>query len=195
MADRSLPQLHTARLRLRDWTDADLAPFGQLNADPEVMRFMPATLPRAASDAMVARIRAHAGQHGFGLWVVEERERPGLIGFVGLMVPSFHVPSLPAGVAIVEVGWRLATHAWGRGFATEAADAALAYGFVDVGLPEIVSFTVQANERSWRVMRRLGMTHDPRDDFDHPRLAAGHPLRRHVLYRLARDDWRSQRAP
>lgn len=194
MTDRSLPELHTARLRLRDWTEADLAPFAQLNADPDVMRFMPATLTREVSDAMVARIRAHAGEHGFGLWAVEERERPGLIGFVGLMAPAFRVPSLPADATVVEVGWRLAKRAWGRGFATEAAEAALAYGFVDVGLPEIVSFTVQANERSWRVMHKLGMTHDPRDDFDHPRLAAGHPLQRHVLYRLARDDWRARRA-
>jgi ribosomal-protein-alanine N-acetyltransferase len=108
-----------------------------------------------------------------------------LLGFTGLARPSFEAPFTPA----VEIGWRLAAHAWGQGYATEAARAALAFGFATVGLEEIVSFTVPANERSRRVMERIGMTHDPRDDFDHPKLPPGHPLRRHVLYRLPRRAW------
>ena len=179
--------LATERLRLRAWTADDLAPFAALNADPRVMAYFPACLDRAQSDAMVARTRAHFARHGFGWWAVEAPGVARFIGFVGLSVPSFQAPFMPC----VEIGWRLAAEHWGRGYATEAARAALAFGFNDLGLEEIVSFTVPANLPSRAVMERLGMTRNPADDFEHPNLPAGHALRRHVLYRLRRSDWKA----
>jgi len=131
---------------------------------------------------MVDRIETRFEEHGFGLWAVELADGKPFIGFVGLAVPAFEAHFTPA----VEVGWRLAAEHWSRGYATEAARAALDYGFTTAGLDEIVSFTVPANSRSRAVMERLGMTHDPADDFDHPRIEPGHPLRRHVLYRKRR---------
>lgn len=178
--------LRTERLILRGWRPADIEPFAALNADPGVMEHFPSTLTRAESEALVANIRAHFDQRGFGLWVVEV---PGVVdfaGFVGLNVPPFEAPFTPC----VEIGWRLARSAWGRGYATEGAAAALDFAFADLGLDEVVSFTVTANERSRRVMERLGMHRSPADDFDHPRLPAGHPLRRHVLYRVTAAEWR-----
>ncbi|WP_375494088.1 GNAT family N-acetyltransferase [uncultured Jatrophihabitans sp.] len=176
----SVPVLRTERLILRGWRAADLEPFAELNADPVVMRHFPAPLDRAASDALVERIRAGFAENGFGLWAVEVIDGPAFIGFVGLARPRFDAHFMPA----VEIGWRLAANSWGRGYATEAARAAARYGFVTSQLPEIVSFTAVPNVASQRVMQRLGMTHDPADDFDHPALDIGSPLRRHVLYRL-----------
>lgn len=180
-----VPRLVTPRLVLRGFDDPDRLAHAAMNADREVMRHFPAPLDAAASDAMLERMAAHWTEHGFGLWAVERRSDRVFLGFTGLSRPSFEAHFTPA----VEVGWRLARSAWGHGFATEAAEAALRYGFETVGLEEIVSFTVPANERSRRVMERLGMTRDPADDFDHPRLEEGSPLRRHVLYRLRREDW------
>lgn len=181
----AIPEISTARLLLRGWRDDDRAPFAAINADPAVMEHLPAPLDRPASDDLVDRILAHWAEHGFGLWAVERRVDGAFIGFTGVYRPSFEAHFTPA----VEVGWRLAQDAWGHGFATEAADAALRFGFGTLGLEEIVSFTAPANVRSRRVMERIGMTRDPADDFDHPRLPSGHPLRRHVLYRLGRADW------
>ncbi|MGH0035076.1 MAG: GNAT family N-acetyltransferase [Myxococcota bacterium] len=178
------PVLHTERLCLRRWRESDRAPFAALNADPVVMEFMPAPLDRAASDAFALRIEAHFEANGFGLWAVEVRGGAPFVGFVGLARPSFEASFTPC----VEVGWRLAASAWGRGYATEAARAALGFGFQRAGLDEIVSFTVPRNRRSRSVMEKLGMTRDPADDFDHPRLPEGHPLRRHVLYRIPKPD-------
>ena len=175
-----LTTLSTPRLRLRPWTDADLGPFASLNADPLVMRHMPGVLSAEKSTAMAARVRRHFEEHGWGLWAVEVAGGEPFIGFVGLMHVPFEAHFTPA----VEVGWRLAAGHWGHGYATEGARAALHYAFGTLGLREVISMTVQANERSWRVMERLGMTRSPADDFDHPRLPEGHPLRRHVLYRL-----------
>jgi RimJ/RimL family protein N-acetyltransferase len=174
------PELRTERLLLRRWRDGDRGPFAALNADPVVVEHLRSTLTRAESDAFVDRIEAGFREHGFGLWAVEVAGGGAFAGFVGLSVPSFEAHFTPA----VEVGWRLARQHWGHGYAVEAARAAAAFGFEVVGLEEIVSFTVPANARSRRVMERLGMTHDPADDFDHPKLPEGHPLRRHVLYRL-----------
>ena len=156
-----------------------------MNADPVVMEHFPALLDRAASDELVDRILAHWAEHGFGLWAVERHVDGMFIGFAGIYRPSFETHFTPA----VEVGWRLARGAWGNGYATEAAEAAVRFGFEQAGLDEIVSFTVPANERSRRVMERIGMHRNPADDFDHPRIPLGHPLRRHVLYRLGRADW------
>ena len=174
--------IRTARLQLRSWRDDDIAPFAALNADPAVMEFFPRPLDRAESEAAVVRIRDHFDRHGFGLWAVEVPGIADFIGFVGLAVPRFEAHFTPC----VEVGWRLAREHWGRGYATEAARSVLEFGFGDLALEEIVSFTTETNRRSRAVMERIGMTRSPEDDFDHPTLPEGHPLRRHVLYRLRR---------
>ncbi len=176
----------TPRLVLRAWRDADLGPFAALNADPEVMRHFPAPLSRAESDAVAARIRADMAARGFGFWAVEVPGAAAFAGFVGLSVPRFAPPFAASERPCVEVGWRLAREHWGRGYATEAAAAALAVAFGRLGLAEVVAFTAPGNARSRAVMERLGMRRDPADDFDHPLVAAGHPLRRHVLYRAKR---------
>ena len=179
------PRLSTPRLRLRPFRSADLAPFAAINADPRVMEFFPRPLDRGESDALAARIGEHFARHGFGLWAIEVPGIAAFAGFTGLAVPASPAHFTPC----VEIAWRLAREHWGRGYATEAARAALAFGFRDAGLPEIVAFTVPANRRSRQVMERLGMARSPADDFDHPGVPEGHPLRRHVLYRLGRDGW------
>ena len=181
--------LRTERLVLRRFADGDLAAFAALNADPEVCEFLPSTHTRAESDAVVERIEAHHDLHGFGLWCVEVPDEARCVGFVGLAVAEFPAHFTPA----AEVGWRLARGVWGRGYATEGATAALDAAFGPIGLDEVVSFTVPANLRSRAVMERLGLVHDPAEDFDHPKLPAGHPLRRHVLYRTDPTRWRSRR--
>jgi RimJ/RimL family protein N-acetyltransferase len=175
-------ELHTDRLLIRRWRFADRAPFARLNADPEVMRWFPAVLSTEESDALVDRISRSLERDGFGLWAVEERSSREFLGFTGLARPAFEAPFTPA----IEIGWRFARDAWGKGFATEAARAVAEFSFDELGLAEIVSFTTVGNERSRAVMRRLLMTHDPDDDFYHPGLPDGHPLQRHVLYRLSR---------
>jgi ribosomal-protein-alanine N-acetyltransferase len=184
--DAAIPTIETDRLVLREWRHADREPFAALNADPRVVEFLPQALSREESDALVDRIVRGWAEDGVGQWAVERREDGAFIGFTGLALMVFEAPFTPA----VEVGWRLAAEAWGHGYATEAARAALRFGFVTRSLDEIVSFTVPANVRSRAVMGRLGMTRDPADDFDHPRLPVGSPLRRHVLYRLSRARWR-----
>lgn len=144
------------------------------------MEHFPAVLSRAQSDDLIEAIEAGFEVNGFGLWALELREGGGFIGFAGLAVPGFEAHFTPA----VEVGWRLAREAWGKGYATEAGRAALAFGFEEAGLDQVVSFTTVANHRSRAVMERLGMGRDPAGDFDHPSLPAGHPQRPHVLYRL-----------
>jgi RimJ/RimL family protein N-acetyltransferase len=178
-------KLTTERLMLRHWRESDRAPFARLNADPRVMEFMPCTLSAAESDALAERIEMNFRQHGFGLFAVELCQSGEFIGFIGLNIPSFQAPFTPC----VEIGWRLAAEHWGRGLATEGARAVLRYGFEGLRLKQIVSFTVPANTKSRRVMEKLGMRHDPKDDFDHPRLPENHPLRRHVLYVLSRSEW------
>jgi len=172
----------TSRLLLRHWRDEDRAPFAAMGADPAVMEHFPALLSRAESDAFVDRVGADLERRGWGLWAVEEIGSPGFLGFVGLNVPGFEAHFTPA----VEIGWRLARHAWGRGIASEAARGALVLAFEDLGLDEVVSFTTTTNVRSQAVMRRIGMTHDPADDFDHSNIDGDSPLRRHVLYRRRR---------
>jgi RimJ/RimL family protein N-acetyltransferase len=180
-------EIETERLILRRWREADREPFRRINADPRVMEHMPGPLAPEQSDGLIDRIEQHFERHGFGLFAaqlsgVQPRGQDEAIGFIGLSVPAYDAPFMPA----VEIGWRLAFDAWGKGLATEGARAAVRFGFETIGLDEIVSFTVPANVRSRRVMEKLGMTHDPADDFDHPVLPVGHPLRRHVLYRPRR---------
>jgi RimJ/RimL family protein N-acetyltransferase len=178
--------LTTDRLILRRWRDADREPFAALNADPEVMEHFPEPLDRTRSDAFVDRVEEVFEQRGFGFWAVEEAATGRFIGFTGLWVPRFEAQFTPA----VEIGWRLARAAWGHGYASEAARRALTFAFEDLELPEVVSFTARTNLRSQAVMRRIGMTHDPADDFDHPSVAEGDRLRPHVLWRIDSDRWR-----
>jgi RimJ/RimL family protein N-acetyltransferase len=184
------PVLETDRLIMRPWRTDDLQPFAALNADPEVMEHFPKRLTREETAAAVVRIHTSFEELGFGLWALEERDGASFIGFTGLSVPRFEATFTPC----VEVGWRLARPFWGRGYATEAATAALDHGFERVRLKEIVSFTTTTNRRSQRVMQRLGMVHDQGQDFLHPNVAEGHHLRLHVLYRLTAQRWREQRA-
>jgi ribosomal-protein-alanine N-acetyltransferase len=172
--------LSSDRIRLRRWRDEDREAFAVMNSDARVMEFFSSRLSRVESDALVDRIREHFSEHGFGLWAIEVPDVAPFIGFAGLAVPRLRARFMPC----VEVGWRLAFEHWGRGYATEAARLALGYGFGTLALPEIVSFTSATNHRSRAVMERLGMRRDPAEDFDHPALPEGHPLRRHVLYRL-----------
>ena len=175
--------LTTPRLLLRPWQPADRASLVALNADPAVLRYFPALMSPADTDAMLERIHAHFEQHGYGLWAAELRATGECIGYIGLNIPRFQLPFSPC----VEIGWRLAAAHWNQGLATEGALAALEYGFGTLGLPEIVSFTTTANLPSRRVMEKIGMTHNQDDDFDHPALPEAHPLRRHVLYRRSRN--------
>jgi RimJ/RimL family protein N-acetyltransferase len=188
----TIPRLETDRLVLRDWHESDREPFAAMNRDARVVEHLTRALDRAGSDALVDRIVAHWASDGQGLWAVERKEDRRFIGFIGLTPPSFEAAFTPC----IEIGWRLAPEAWGQGLATEGARAASAFGFERLGLEEIVSFTVPANVRSRAVMERLGMSRDPADDFLHPNLPDDHRLRRHVLYRLGREAWRSSlRAP
>lgn len=175
-----MDELETERLVLRRWRDSDREPFAALNADPEVRRYFPDLLTREQSDASVDRIEAAFERDGFGLWALEVRDRGEFIGFTGLAPVDFEAHFTPA----VEIGWRLARDAWGNGYATEAALRVVDDAFGRLGFDEIVSFTAIDNAPSRAVMERIGMSHDPAEDFDHPKLPLDHPLCRHVLYRL-----------
>ena len=182
-----MTDLTTDRLLLRQWRDSDREPFAALNADPAVMEHFPALQTREQSDDLIDRNIPELDGRGWGLWAMEVKDTGEFIGFTGLNVPTFEAPFLPG----VEIGWRLAKGAWGNGYATEAARAALAYAFGPAGLNEIVSFTATTNLPSQRVMQRIGMVHDQAGDFDHPRVEDGHRLQRHVLYRITRAQWES----
>jgi RimJ/RimL family protein N-acetyltransferase len=175
----------TSRLLLRPWRDDDLEPYAALNADPRVREFFPSLQTYEESADSMRYIRNHFEDRGFGLWAVEVVGGAGFVGFIGLSVPAFDAPFMPC----VELGYRLAFEHWGKGYATEGARAAVASGFMTFGLEEIVAMTTVSNRRSRRVMERLGMSRNPADDFDHPNIAEGHPLRRHVLYRLTAGAW------
>src|SRR5437764_12776348 len=179
------PVLLTERLRLREWRDVDVDPFAAMNADPLVMQYFPALYSYERTSRFVELIRKRWSELGYSLWAVERLDRCHFIGYVGLWPATFPAHFTPA----VEVGWRLAADQWGQGYATEAARAALAYGFDSLGLEEIVSFTSSVNVRSWRVMERLGMRRDASGDFEHPNVPEGHPLRPHVLYRIKRQGY------
>jgi len=178
-----IAELRTERLVLRPWRTSDRALFAALNADPVVMEHFIAPLNRAESDALADRIEADLAAHGWGLWAAEVPGRFEFIGFIGLAVPGFEAPFTPC----VEVGWRLCQSAWGHGYAPEGAAEALRFAFDELELDEVVSFTSVGNAKSRRVMEKVGMTRDPNDDFDHPRVAPGHRITRHVLYRIQKD--------
>lgn len=175
----------TKRLILRPWKHTDFEPFAQMNADPRVMECYPSTLSRQESDAMAQKLMQEIESQGWGLWAVSIIGGADFIGYVGLKKVLFEAPFTPA----VEIGWRIAYDYWNQGYATEGAKACLKYGFETLKLNEIVSFTAVQNSRSRRVMEKIGMHFNPKDDFDHPRLSEGHPLRRHVLYRISKNEW------
>lgn len=182
-------ELTTERLFLRQWRKADREPFAAMNADPDVTAYFPSPIDRAASDASIDAWRRQFEQRGWSNWAVEMVATERFIGFVGLSVPRWTLPCSPC----VEVGWRLARAEWGRGYATEAARASLRFGFDVLRLPEIVSFTTLGNRRSRAVMERLGMR-NAHQDFEHPGVPDGHPLRRHCLYRISQAEWRQREA-
>jgi RimJ/RimL family protein N-acetyltransferase len=172
--------IETERLILREWRDADRDPCFRMTSDARVMEFFVAPLNREQSDALVDRCMAHQAANGFTFFAADLRETGEFIGFIGLARTPFAAHFTPC----VEIGWRLSREFWGRGLATEGAQAALRFGFEQLRLAEIVALTVPANRRSRRVMEKLGMVYDPRDDFEHPGVPEGHPLRPHVLYRI-----------
>ena len=178
-------------IRLRGWRDCDRAPFAALNADAEVMRYFPAPLGSAQSDAFATRISDDLRTQGWGLWAIEITGVAEFGGYVGLSRPRFDAPFTPC----VEIGWRLAQPLWGHGYATRAAACVLDFAFLELGFGEVVSFTTLGNRPSRRVMEKLGMTHAPADDFEHPSIPADSELRRHVLYRVRRGDWIARRMP
>jgi ribosomal-protein-alanine N-acetyltransferase len=172
----------TDRLTLRDWRGEDLAPFAAMNADPKVMEFYPELLSRAESDALAMRLQQDMDAVGFGLYAVEVKSSGDFIGYVGISEVRFPAAFAPA----VEIGWRLAAASWGQGYATEAAKGCLAHSFYEIGFDNLVSFTTRINTKSIAVMERIGMSRNLGEDFEHPKLPEGHPLRPHVLYRIAR---------
>ena len=174
--------LRTPRLLLREWREEDIEPFAAMSFDPAVMEYLLPFPDLAANVAWIARMQVHCGRHGFCQWAVEVPGEASLIGAIGLNWVSHRTAFTPA----VEVGWRLARSYWGQGYAFEAAQGVIDDGFGRLGLDEIVAYTVPANRRSWGLMERLGMSRDPSEDFDHPACPEGHPLRRHVLYRIRR---------
>ncbi len=177
--------IKTPRLVLRSWRDSDLAPFAALNADPRVMAPLMGAISRARSDALARSIRDHEAEHGYTLWAVEVPDEAPFVGFVGLRWFTVDVPCAPA----VEIGWRLARDHWGKGYATEAARAAMAAAFTRFGLDHLISITAHINARSITVMQKLGMSRDPGEDFDHPLVPADDPLHRHLVMRRTREDW------
>ena len=186
----TIATLRTARLLLRPWRDNDRAPFAALNADPKVMEHFPRTSTREETDIWVDRIVARMERQGFGLWAVELAGVADFIGFIGLN-PADAVLGRP----VLEIGWRLAAEHWGRGYATEGARASLAHAFDVLDKDEVVSFATTANQRSRHVMEKLGLVRRPEDDFDHPGVPPTWSGRRHVLYRITREEWRSQPRP
>ncbi|PJE15814.1 GNAT family N-acetyltransferase [Legionella sp.] len=180
--------ISTDRIRLRTWQSSDQIPFAQMNADPQVMEHFPGILTENETEALILRINEHIRCHQFGLWAAELKETKEFIGFIGLSIPSFSTHFTPC----VEIGWRLARQYWGKGLATEGAKAVLDYGFTQINLDEIVSFTATNNYRSRRVMEKIGLIRQEKDDFDNPKLALDHPLSKHVLYRLSQMQWRAR---
>jgi len=174
--------LETERLILRPWRECDRAPFAALNADAETMRFFPAPLTRAQSDAAVDAMSARMAEQGWGFFALERKADGAFAGMTGLNRPRFEAPFMPC----IEIGWRLPRSAWGQGYASEAARACLDFAFATLGEKRVVAFTAVANAPSRRVMERIGMTRVADGDFDHPNVPKGHPLRRHVLYEIAR---------
>lgn len=180
------PIIQTDRLVLRQWCSEDLEPFASMNADPRVREYFPGLQTKEESNHSVSLASSHIEKFGWGFWAASLAETGEFIGFIGLKDVYFQAKFVPA----VEIGWRLAFKHWGKGYATEGALACLRYAFERLNLNEIVSFTPVGNARSRAVMQKIGMHHDSKDDFDHPKLPECHKLRRHVLYRLKQNEWK-----
>lgn len=181
-----IPKIESERLVLREWNDKDIEPFVNLNSDPDVMRFFPKLLTANESKLFILKSNSILQEKQFGLWAVEVKNSSDFIGFIGLAEPDFEAPFMPC----IEIGWRLAKKFWGKGYATEGALRVLQYAFKDLQLNEVVSFTSELNIPSVRVMERIGMKRDAKEDFKHPRVEPGHRLEKHVLYRLKKNDFR-----
>ena len=179
-------RMETKRLIIRQWKDDDFSPYAKLNADPKVMTYFPALLSKQQSDAQAEIFRQHITEHGWGFWAVELKEIGQFIGFVGLLSndTSSGLPNTPH----IEIGWRLSSKFWGVGYATEAAEKALEFAFKTLRAPSIYSFTALQNEPSRRVMQKIGMD-NTNQDFNHPKLPAGHSLERHCLYKITKEQW------
>jgi RimJ/RimL family protein N-acetyltransferase len=183
--------LTTDRLILRTWKPSDAPLMAAISSDPLVMEHFPSTQNLVITQILINHINKHYEQFGYALYAVETKDAHEFIGFVGLNHPSFDIPNFtPVGLPIVEIGWRLSSQHWDKGYATEAAKAVLNYAFNELKLDEVISFTVAANIKSRRVMEKIGLRHSEADDFDHPKLDENSPLRKHVLYRLSRKDYR-----
>jgi RimJ/RimL family protein N-acetyltransferase len=181
--------LTTDRLRLRQWCDQDTDAFAELNADPQVMAHFPNTMTQEESDSAVARYRRHIEHNGWGFWALERRDTGAFIGMAGINRPDYPLPCGPC----MEVGWRLHRTAWGFGYATEAAEAALEHAFGPLACDAVYAFTAVSNSRSAAVMKRLGMV-DTRQNFAHPKIAADSPVSEHVLYALTQENWEKRHA-
>ncbi|MES2951292.1 MAG: GNAT family N-acetyltransferase [Pseudomonadota bacterium] len=179
-------ELRTPRVLLRQWKDSDIEAWAAMNADPLVRQYFPGVLSRADAQAETERIRAAITQRGWGLWALEVPGIHTFAGFVGLSLPGYEAPWMPA----VEIGWRLMPGAWHQGYATEGAAAALHFAFTQLELPQVVAMSVPNNAPSHHVMDRIGMLRDAAADFDHPRVPADSPLRRHILHRITPEQWR-----
>ncbi len=177
--------LETDRLILRSWRESDLLPMVAINQDPKVCEYFPEIGNRDTTIALIDRIIKHDEENGFSLYAVEIKASGEMIGFLGLMKPSFDAHFTPA----IEIGWRLSSQHWNQGFATEGAKVVLQHAFTDLNLDEVVSFTALNNQASRRVMEKIGMKRNPNDDFDHPKLSKDCSLKRHVLYRISKNDW------
>lgn len=190
MNDTSKIILITDRLILRTWKHSDVMLMANINSDPLVMEHFSSTQDMTATQAAIDRINQHYEKFGYTLYAVETKDTQEFIGFVGLNNPQFEIPNFqPYSMPIVEIGWRLSSKHWNKGYATEAAYAVLNYAFTELNLNEIISFTVIANTKSRHVMEKIGLRHSEKDDFDHPKLAEASPLKRHVLYRLTRNQY------
>jgi RimJ/RimL family protein N-acetyltransferase len=174
--------IETQRLILRAPEDADRDAIAALNGHPEVGAWLSGVMTREESDAMVDRVRQTIGLHGFGFWAVERKADGAVVGMTGLLIMGDDLP-VPGGI---ELGWRMHPDAQGSGLATEAAAAARDWAFANLDVDELYAITAETNVRSQNVMKKIGMTYDPAGDFDHPRLADDHPLKRHVLFRIKR---------
>ncbi|OYU14157.1 MAG: GNAT family N-acetyltransferase [Alphaproteobacteria bacterium PA4] len=175
--------IETPRLTLRNWRDRDVIPFNAMCRDPEVMRYLGSLQSRPETRAAVTRLRAQQDATGYTFWAVERREDRRFLGFCGLKTPP---PGIPVLDGLIEIGWRLARDAWGAGYAREAAEASLAWGWANLANDRIIAMTVLGNTRSWGLMERLGMVRQPAMDFDHPALADGDPLKPHIVYAIDR---------
>lgn len=183
--------IETDRLILRTWLDNDLQPMLAINQDPKVMEYFPSLQDLEMTKNFIDKVNAHFEKHSYSLYATVRKDTGEFIGFIGLLIADFDAHFTPA----TEIGWRLSSKHWGQGFATEGAKAVLDYAFRELKIPEIVSFTAEGNAKSVKVMQKIGLRHNENDDFDHQKLDDTNPLKRHVLYRLNRQEYLQGESP